>query len=500
MLGACGFVYFRSTQPPNAEVVEVRQENVVATLAVSGVLEAVERTSISSQIAGARIASIPVDIGDSVAAGDPLIVLDDADVRAQIAQAEAQIARGAASGALQSTNASNAERQLALARQVEREATELRLARQNAQTAVNTSRERVRQSQANLDRVRKGGREEAVRQAQAQLSRAKDLLSQRKRELDRARKLEAEGAIPGRDLELAQTAFQTAERDVEIANQQLAQIETSRTEDVRQAEGALREAQAAFEGAQRALALAETNLRDRLAQRQAVVQAQTQLDQARASQRVSDADVTAARAQLQLARAELDKRVIRAPFAGRVAERLVEPGQTVSPGLALMTLANPRSLRVRLDVDEANLSRLRVGEETVLSVDAFPDRTFQGEVAEIGSSANFQRGTVEVRVRLLEQPDFLKPDLTVDADIRTASYPNALVVPRQALVNPDEKPQLFVEENGVVQARDVKWTRGNVQDAVILSGVESGMRVLLEPRRYRPGQRVNAQLRRSEER
>lgn len=490
VLAAVGFVYSRSSQPPEAEVVAATQSDVVASLAVSGVLESEDRTTLSSQLGGARIVDVLVDIGDTVQPGDPLIRFEDSEFVAQRLNAEGQIGQADASMSLQDVNAASAERSLAISRQSLEAVNELRQAVIQAETNLKTARQRLVQAEANSARVRAGGRDEQVKIAEAQLERAIALRNQRKREADRAAKLAAEGAISVSESELAQTALTTAEKEVQIARENVTLANRPRAEDVRQADAQVAEAREAVSGATSALRLAQTNLNDRLNQRLQVSQAESQRDSARAQREVSRAQRSTAEAQLRLAQSNLAKTVVRAPFAARVAERLVEPGQTVALGAPLLTLANENVLRVRLDVDEASLSRVRVGEKAVVGFDAFPDIRIDAEVSQVGSAANFERGTVEVRLRLKGTDPRLKPDLTADANIITAEYKNAVVVPRRALLNPDAKAQVLVSQGGQVQPRDVKWAPGDPERIVILEGLKVGEKVLLNPRATKPGQRI----------
>lgn len=491
VLGAVAFVVWRSGQPPTAEVTTAKVSDVVASLAVSGVLESKNRTTVSSQLGGARITKVLVDIGDAVEVGDPLIEFDASEWLAQRQNAQAQIGQAAASLGLQEVNASSAEDTLAVSQRSLDAATDLRIAFTQAETNLNTARERLKQAEANAQRVRTGSRTEQVRQAEAQLERAKALYAQRSREADRSRKLFEEGAVSRAEFELAQTALETARQDVRVAEENLKLAARPRTEDVRQADAQVAEARAAVSGAQNSLALARKNLNDRLGQRLQVSQAQAQLNSARAQRQVSQAQITQAEAQMAAADANLAKTIIRAPFAGRIAQRWVEPGQTVAVGAALVDLANENALRVRLDVDEASLSRIKVGEKALISLDAYPDLKLEGVVSEVGSSANFQRGTVEVRIKLNSSDARLKPQLTADVNIITAEYRSAVVVPRRALVNPDSEPQVYVVSNGVVEARTVAWTAGDSDRAVILKGLKVGELLLISPRLTKPGQRVN---------
>lgn len=492
VLAACGFVFFRSSQPPSLESAIALREDVTSSLAVSGVLESVDRTTVASQLAGARVSKVLVDIGDSVEQGQALVEFDRQDLEAQRDAADAQIAQSEAQAQLQAQNQLNAERALKVARVAESDPLELRLALTNAETNLETAKQRVRQAEANLARVKSGGRAELVRQARAQFERAIVMRDQKKRDAARSKALFDEGAVSQSALEQAEAALATSEKEVEIARESVALAESNRTEDVRQAEAQLDEARASQQGASRSVALAKRNYEQRLAARQQVISAETQRDSARASIQVSEATRRGAVAARNTAESNLAKTVVRAPFAGKVSQRMIEPGQTVGVGTSLLMIANPERLRVKLDVDESSLEQIRIGAEAVVSFDAFPELKLSARVSEIGSAANFQRGTVEVRLELQKGDARLKPELTVDANLIVGRYSDAIVIPRRAILNPTDNPEVYVVKNGVVDARKITWTRGSAENAVIRTGLEAGERVLLEPRLTKPGSRVNA--------
>ena len=98
----------------------------------------------------------------------------------------------------------------------------------------------------------------------------------------------------------------------------------------------------------------------------------------------ADAASTQAAASVKLAEVDLDNTVIRAPISGVVISRSVDVGQTVAASLqapTLFVIANDLSrMQVLASVDEADVGRIRTGQEVTLRVDSFPDRTFRGRV------------------------------------------------------------------------------------------------------------------------
>lgn len=160
-----------------------------------------------------------------------------------------------------------------------------------------------------------------------------------------------------------------------------------------------------------------------LRQKEAV--AEDALDESRLAVDSAKAALAEVEAQLQLARTYLDWTVIRSPVDGLVLEKLVEPGELVvpmsfggprGPSTALLAVADPSDLQVELDIGEADLAKVRRGGSCLVTPEAYPDKHYEGVVAEIAPEANRQKGTLQVKVQVLAPDAYLTPELTARVD------------------------------------------------------------------------------------
>ena len=137
----------------------------------------------------------------------------------------------------------------------------------------------------------------------------------------------------------------------------------------------------------------------------------------------------AARARVAENEAQLADTRILAPAEGTVMARLVEPGELAAAGRPLATLVNLRDLFVRVYVPERDVGRIRLGDPARISVDAFPDRAFPGEVSEVAQQAEFTPKDVHmkdereklvfaVKVRIDNPDGLLKPGMPADVRIK----------------------------------------------------------------------------------
>jgi len=214
---------------------------------------------------------------------------------------------------------------------------------------------------------------------------------------------------------------------------------------------------------------------------------------------VSQAKVAEARAQVAQAKAAADRAAedvanatIRAPIRGTVLSRDVEIGSPVSSILNLganatlvMTLGDITQVFVRGKVDEADIGRVRLGQEARIHVETFKDKAFKGRVTQI-SPMGVEKDNVtsfEVRVSIQHPGKELKANMTANAEIVLEEHADALIVP-EAAVTYDAQKQAFVEllAPGTKTGRkkiQVKVGVGNGTKIQVLEGLNAGDKVVL---------------------
>ena len=208
------------------------------------------------------------------------------------------------------------------------------------------------------------------------------------------------------------------------------------------------------------------------------------------AQRASASSATAA------ARARLAEAVLTAPADARVLARLVEPGQIVQPGRALLSLALAGPLQLVAQVDERFLEQLQVGQVASVLADAFPDRRFTARVQSIAPLVDARRGAIEVKFSLPRQaPDFLREDMTLSLEVETARRAAALVLPVAALRREESATAdvVLIERDGRAVERKVRLGLRTLDMAEVLEGLAAGDTVLLGAT-AQPGQRVRPDL------
>ncbi len=183
--------------------------------------------------------------------------------------------------------------------------------------------------------------------------------------------------------------------------------------------------------------------------------AQAALDRAKADYASAVATVSQAEATLTLNLTDLAKTEIRSPINGIVLTRSVEPGQTVAASLQapeLFSLAeNLAQMDLHVDVDEADVGKVQVGQPAVFTVDAYPDRSYPAELTQIRYGATTTSGVVTYETILkVDNSDLsLRPGMTATADITVKKEVDTLLVPNAALrFSPKAEGETTVSRGG----------------------------------------------------
>ncbi len=300
----------------------------------------------------------------------------------------------------------------------------------------------------------------------------------------------------GADLENARAALasaraQTAKAEVAVVDGRrnlLRQQELKQRELIAQSDEDA--AQVTYDSA---VAQRDANKAQETAQAAAVSSAEAQLKVARAQLENAKAQVAQNEAALKQAELDLEHTIIRAPVDGVVVSRNVDVGQTVAASLqapTLFTIAQDLTkMQVDTSMDEADVGRIQLGQKATFTVDAFPRRTFRGEVVQIRKAAQIVQNVVTYDVVVsAENPDqTLLPGMTANVKIVTDERPDVLRIPNAALrfrpvgADSDHRPQARpgggagVARGGSPQARVwVIGSRGKPEPVMLRVGITDG--------------------------
>jgi RND family efflux transporter MFP subunit len=205
--------------------------------------------------------------------------------------------------------------------------------------------------------------------------------------------------------------------------------------------------------------------------------------------------VTQAKGQVQFYETQLANTIIRAPISGTILERVVEVGEFVTTGFVgergakgyVVSMADLKDLQVELDINQNDFAKLHPRMRAVVTTDAYRDRKYDGEIEEMSPEANRQKATVQVKVKVLNPDEYLRPEMNASVEFlskeevqaKRAAGPArpAVVIPEAAVRN----GTVFVAIEGKAIRRAVKTRRGSTGTVVVEEGLIGGEDVIVNP-------------------
>jgi RND family efflux transporter MFP subunit len=209
--------------------------------------------------------------------------------------------------------------------------------------------------------------------------------------------------------------------------------------------------------------------------------------------RVAEAEVAQLQAAVTRAEVDLEDTVIRAPTAGVILEKFKEVGEIAVPGGfegsgELIRMANLEDLRAELDVNEADLSRVALGQPAEVKPDAYPDKTYAARVVKLYPQINRQKGTLKVEVGIIDADEWLRPDMSVRitflAEAQPApaegEAPTTVLVPRAAIRSDANGAYAWVVTAGKLRRQAVETSGERGEQAVVARGLAGGEALVVE--------------------
>jgi HlyD family secretion protein len=202
-----------------------------------------------------------------------------------------------------------------------------------------------------------------------------------------------------------------------------------------------------------------------------------------------------ARANLDTAESRLDYATITAPRDGVLITRSVERGTVVQPGKTLLVLAPAGEAQLVLQIDERNLGKIALGQKALASADAYPDRRFAAEITYINPGVDISRASVEVKLTVVDPPDYLRQDMTVSVDIEVAAKDDALVLPVRSVHDAlSGAPWVLGIKDGRASQRPVRIGLHGNSHVEITEGLAAGEVAIPQSSGVLTGQRVRPVL------
>ena len=299
--------------------------------------------------------------------------------------------------------------------------------------------------------------------------------------------IEVRARLDGRIVDIPDDAGRTVQTGAEIAHLDAgpvaAELATAESDRLAALE-ALRAARAAAAQARERAASDTTLFQQGALTRQTYQASQTALHEADAQLAFQEHDVPLRVGSLELRIKELQAQseatVVRAPFDGTIYKTQAKRGEMVHVGDPLLWLADLEHLRLRANVDQVDLGRVRAGQRIVVTANAFPNRSWSGVITELVPHVVMKdsRSISEGLARLDPPTDGLVPGMVVDVRIIVAEAANALQVPAEAVLYQNGDPFVYRIEDGRAHVTPVGLGLSSVTATEITHGLPDGALVV----------------------
>jgi HlyD family secretion protein len=302
---------------------------------------------------------------------------------------------------------------------------------------VNQARANLAAAQARLDQLQTGSRPQEKLKDKAGVLQAEATLRNAEAEYERTEKLFRAGVSSKADLDRATAERDTARALLESAKQSSSMTDVGpRTEEIRAAQAQVQQMKAAMEYAETQLAATE----------------------------------------------------IKAPVTGTVLQRIVERGEMVSPSAvgesgartSVVSLADLNDLQIELDISQADFARLKMGQRAEIIPEAYPNLKYAGYIAEIAPEANRAKATVQIKVKVENPDEQLRPEMNARVNFLTeatrseGTITGRVVVPKEAVVRKDGATFVFVIKGDRVEQRSVRLGDETAGSFYVLEGLSGG--------------------------
>ena len=529
LLSSCAGPAAQANSAPAESAVAVKTAKVAlgkvsATMTYPGNVSAKAQVNVIPKVAGA-ITKLNVDVGSQVKAGDVLAEIDSSAIQAQVAQAEAALAAAqarlatidagpraemvaqaeasaeAAQEKVNSLKAAGRPETIAAAQDNARAAAE-KLASLKAAGRPETiaqAQDNLRAAQARLDQLKSGATTEQKNAAQAAVDQAQSTVDMAKAIQAKACAAGPSDACNAATLQLsfastslgqakAQQALLTAPPTADQLTQAQAAVDAA-AQQVKLAQSPLNShdiaaAQAAVDAANEQVALAKNPVGSHdIAAAQAAADAAAAAAEL-AKQPFTDNDRLAAQAGVDQAQAAVDQAMlvlkdttILAPFDGVVSQRYLAQGAMAAPTTPIVAIISGE-VEVTMNLDEAKLGQVAVGQPVTITVAAYPGEQFPGKVVATAPGLDPRSRTRLVRIQP-NATDKLLDGMYAQVTIDGTNQPQTLVVPAQAVLQQNGKTAVFVASQGKAVLREITTGARDDTNVAVVSGLTEGEEVVV---------------------
>lgn len=487
-----------------AQTATVRRGTIISSVETTGKLEAAKTAKLSFK-QGGRVERVLVEQGDFVEVGQPLAELDTSALQRQLDEAKVQLEISKlrlqqAKEGPQPADIARATADLDAAK-----AGLNALKRGPGVEDIAAAQSAVNVAQARLEALKKGPSAQDLAAAQARLDGAKanrNLVAstaannkeQARLQLEAAQKALADGKGTSNQVDAAKSDYNTAKSNeasqlaaadagVREAQAVLDKLKAAATPEERTAaEEAVTQAQAALDKVKKGATPEElTEAQSRVDAAQAALdrikQGPTATDIAIAEQAVELAQLDVEGVEAQIA----DSRLV-APLSGTVLNISLQVGELVSGLQPIATIADTGTLRIKGDIDEIDVGRVRVGQAVTVTLDAYPGIAMPGRIESVSPGATQKQGSTVYAATIVFTPIgevVPREGMAANVDVTAQRKVGVMLLPNRALEAVGKRQYVTLREGDATRRIEVQTGLSNRTETEIISGLSEGQVVVV---------------------
>ncbi|OGS23168.1 MAG: hypothetical protein A2252_02845 [Elusimicrobia bacterium RIFOXYA2_FULL_39_19] len=173
---------------------------------------------------------------------------------------------------------------------------------------------------------------------------------------------------------------------------------------------------------------------------------------------------------------------VKSTLSGILLKHYFEPGQKVNPAMPVATVGRIDKVKAVINIPEGDFLKIKRGFKAIITVDAYPDRKFYGEITMLGAQIDMLNRTGQAEITLDNSDNQLKPGMFAGVEIGLASR-SGLIVPINVIIDDGNTKKVFVVENNLAKERIIKTGMTDDSNAEVLSGLKSGEELITDGQR-----------------
>jgi HlyD family secretion protein len=497
--------YFLATPSKAVSSATVTRGTIISSVETTGKLEAQDSARLSFKASG-RVETVSAKVGDRVKKGQVLAELDTDNLERQLQEARTQLEISRLN-VLKAKSGARPEDITAATADLNAANADMAALKAGAtQDDINAAQAFLNQAQAKLDALKRGPSANDIAAAQAQLDQAKAnrdyVAATAANATEQARILYVQAGSttknfldPAGQLEQARLNYEAAQKS-EKAQLAAADAKVTGTQSALDAVKA-GPTQDDLRVAQEAVNQAAANL-DKVKSgptKEQLTKAQARVDAAQANLTklqtgATETDLAILQKQVDLARLSVDRATaalndarLTSPLDGTLLAIDLDPGEIVNGSQPVATVADTASLRIKADVDEIDVGRVRVGQPVTVTLDAYPGIKLPGQIELLAPGATLKQGSTvyQATVAFTSTGEVVpREGMAANVDITAQRKDNVLTVPNRAIETVGRRHYVTIAQGDSATKVEVETGLSNNTDTEIISGLSEGQTVVLK--------------------